>query len=238
MTSDLSQTARPVAISFKDFRDEEIVDFFANENRMFHPETKPNCFGRSRLVGAPHFPMERKGTAAFCVSFHNNRLPQEKYSSHNGILLADSIGTIPVPPDIFAFTNKNNTNTVTASKRSFGKHSQNSKRKQTKNIELSFVKSSRLSASALVTAPTDRKRAINLVADPLENETKNFPLSSNKTPVNETESSEKTESIPQYSFEPVRETDAQLDRLIETWPRLSSQIKETITTLLEVSESE
>jgi hypothetical protein len=243
MTSNLSQTARPVAISFKDFRDEEIVDFFANESRMFHPEIKPNSFGRSRLVGAPHFPMERKGTAAFRVSFCTNGLQQEKYPSRNGILRTDSVGTIPVPPDIFAFANETNARTITAQKHSAGNYSKKPKRKPVKTIELSFAKTSRPLASTLMSARIDRKQAVKIVGNPLENETKKTALCSANTPVKETEPSENTElsvnvNTAQQMFVPVRETDAQLDRLIETWSRLSPQLKETITTLLEVSESE
>jgi hypothetical protein len=257
MTSNLSQTARPVAISFKDFRDEEIVDFFANENRMFHPEIKPNSFGRSRLIGAPHFSMERKGTAAFRVSFRANGLQQEKCPSRNGILRADPAGTIPVPPDIFAFANETNPQTRTAQKHSLGNHFKKPNQNQIKTIELPFENSSRPLASTLMPVRTERKQAVKIVCDPLESvplertrrerrtweqETKKTVLCSvntSGTPSgSETESSEKTESTAKQMFGHVRETDAQLDRLIETWPRLSSQLKETITTLLEVSESD
>ncbi|MDR2756547.1 MAG: hypothetical protein LBC20_12650 [Planctomycetaceae bacterium] len=258
MTSDLSQTARPVAISFKNFRDEEIANFFANENRMFHPETKQNSFGRSRLVGAPHFPIERKGTAAFRVSFRSNGLQQEKCPSRNGILRADPVGTIPVPPDIFTFVNKiNNAQTTIAPKHSLRNHSPTPKRKPVKSIEPLFEKSSRSLISVLLPEQTDRKQAVKIGCASLENRTqKNVPRSAHspikeiepikKEPTKEftpnIEPSETPEFTPEFTtehlFECVRETDVQLDRLIETWPKLSSQLKETITTLLEVSEKD
>ncbi|MDR2441821.1 MAG: hypothetical protein LBE12_20890 [Planctomycetaceae bacterium] len=258
MTSDLSQTARPVAISFKDFRDEEIINFFANENRMFHPETKHKSFGCSRLVGAPHFPIEHKGTAAFRVSFRSNglQLQQEKCSSRNSILRAEPLGTIPVPPDIFTFANQtNNTHAAITKKHSSKNHSPNPKRKQLKTIEPAFEKSSHSLISVLLPEQTDRKQAIKIVCDPLENRTKKNILRSANTPIKKiepvkeeptkeiehtekTEPTEKIESITKQLFKHVQETDVQLDRLIETWPRLSSQLKETITTLLEVSEKD
>jgi hypothetical protein len=254
MTSDLSQTAHPVAISFKDFRDEEIVDFFTNEKRIFHPETKPNGFGRHRLVGAPHFPVERKSTAAFRGSFCANGLEREKYPSHNNIshnniLQAEAVGTIPVPPDIFTFAGETGLQTAITKKRSTGNHSRNPKRKQIRTIEPLFEKSSRPLASVLFSERTGKKHAAKVVRNPSENSSKksvfcsvNFPFKESeplvKTPVKESELSTKTEPATKPLFENIRETDMQLDRLIETWPRLSSQLRETITTLLEVSEKD
>ncbi|MDR1963242.1 MAG: hypothetical protein LBQ50_05645 [Planctomycetaceae bacterium] len=242
MTSDLSQTTQSVAISFKDFRDEEIVDFFANESRKFRPETAPNGFGRSRLVGAPHFPMERKRTAAFRVSFRSNNLQQKNCPP--SVLRTESVGTIPIPPDIFTFAANQDIQTATIKNRSADRHSKNPKRKQIKTIEPSFGKSTRSLASVLMAERPTQKQTTRTVSNPLENGTKksglpsinipinipiNLPIN---TPVRETEKTEK------QLFECLRETDEQLDRLIETWPRLSSQLKETITTLLEISEKD
>jgi hypothetical protein len=241
MTSDLFQTARPVAISFKDFRDEEIVDFFANESRMFHPETKPNGLGRSRLVGAPHFPMERKGTAAFRISFRLNSVQQEKEknASRNHRSQTEPIGTIPITPDIFILTNDPEVLTKTAKNRLAENHSKNPnknpKRKKNKTVEPSFRKPSSPQASVLMTEQANKNQAVKTVYNPLENETKKNVFSPINTPVFETA---KTEDTEKQLFERIRETDEQLDRLIETWPRLSSQLKETITTLLEVSEKD
>lgn len=249
MMSDRSPIARPVAISFKDFRDEEIVDFFANESRTFHPETKLNGMGRSRLVGAPHFPMERKGTAAFRASFRLNRVQQEKeknssrhYESHT-----ESIGTIPITPDIFILANDPEILTKTAKNRLDENHSKNPnknlnknlnknpKRKKFKTVEPSFRKSSNPQASVLITEQASKNQAVKIVYNPLENETKKNVFRPINSPVSEIENAENPEK---RLFERIRATDEQLDRLIETWPRLSSQLKETITTLLEVSEKD
>jgi hypothetical protein len=245
MTSDFSQTARPVAISFKDFRDEEIVDFFANESRMFHPETKPNSLGRSRLVGAPHFPMERKGTAAFRVSFRLNKGQQEKeknkISPHG--LRTEPIGTIPMNPNIFILANDPEVLTKTAKNRLEENHSKspnkNPKRKKIKTVEPSFRKPSSPQASVLMTEQVNKNQAVKLVYNPLENETKKNTFCPFNTFAPETEkSAENSDDTEKPLFERIRETDEQLDRLIETWPRLSLQLKETITTLLEVSEND
>ncbi|MDR2705365.1 MAG: hypothetical protein LBC02_06275 [Planctomycetaceae bacterium] len=241
MTSDLSQTTRPVAISFKDFRDEEIVDFFANESRMFHPETKSNGLGRSRLVGAPHFPMERKGTAAFRVSFRLNRVQQEKEKNASRChgSRTESIGTIPMTPDIFILTNDPEVLTKTTKNRLAENPSKNPnknpKRKKLKTIEPSFPKPSSPQASVLMTEQAGKNQAVKIVYNPLENETKKSIFSPINASVTGTE---KTGDTEKQLFERIRETDEQLDRLIETWPRLSSQLKETITTLLEVSEKD
>ncbi|MDR0705258.1 MAG: hypothetical protein LBF88_09745 [Planctomycetaceae bacterium] len=250
MTSNLSQTARPVAISFKDFRDEEIVDFFANESRMFHPETKPNSLGRSRLVGAPHFPMERKGTAAFRVSFRLNKGQQEKEkevscydaSRYHGSR-TESIGTIPMTPDIFILTNDPEVLTKTAKNRFAENHSQspnkNLKRKKIKTVEPSFRKPSSPQASVFMTEQVNKNQAVKIVYNPLENETKKNTFYPINTSVPETEkSTEQSRDTEKQLLERIQQTDKQLDRLIETWPRLSSQLKETITTLLEVSEKD
>jgi hypothetical protein len=60
MPNDIKQ---PVAISFQDYRDEAIVDFFANESRSFQPDVSS---GRLRLVGSSR--LEMRPTAAFRAS--------------------------------------------------------------------------------------------------------------------------------------------------------------------------
>ncbi|MDR1477719.1 MAG: hypothetical protein LBJ00_02125 [Planctomycetaceae bacterium] len=60
MTNDIKQ---PIAFSFQDYRDEAIVDFFANENRPFRPDVSS---GRLRLVGSSR--LEVRPTVAFRAS--------------------------------------------------------------------------------------------------------------------------------------------------------------------------
>jgi hypothetical protein len=64
MPNDVEQ---PVAFSFRDYRDEAIADFFANESRSFHPDISCGLSGgRLRLVGSSR--SESQPTAAFRAS--------------------------------------------------------------------------------------------------------------------------------------------------------------------------
>ncbi len=57
MTSETHKPGTPVAISFTDYRNGEIADFFANENRAFQPDGGRVRVqsGQDRVVGRPHF---------------------------------------------------------------------------------------------------------------------------------------------------------------------------------------
>ena len=69
LQSEVSPDA-PTALSFREFRDEEIADFFANGQRTFRPPTGADGgFGRQRIVGSVHHPSERKPTAAFRAAY-------------------------------------------------------------------------------------------------------------------------------------------------------------------------
>jgi hypothetical protein len=91
-----------------------------------------------------------------------------------------------------------------------------------------------------MTEQVNKNQAVKIVYNPLENETKKNILCPINTFVPETSvlETEKSEEMEKQLLERIQQTDEQLDRLIETWPRLSSQLKETITTLLEVSEKD
>jgi hypothetical protein len=66
MSNDVKQ---PVAISFRDYRDEAIADFFANESRSFQSDIPAGLSnGRLRLVGSSH--SESRPTAAFRTSIN------------------------------------------------------------------------------------------------------------------------------------------------------------------------
>jgi hypothetical protein len=186
MTSDLFQTTQPVAIPFKNFRDEEIVDFFANEKRTFQPNlTAPNESGRSRLVGAPHFATEHKGNAAFHVSFRLNDLPQEHDEPRCGVIREKKVGTIPtipIPSDILDANPKILAATL---------KEEVTKRKRIKKIEPAFSK-------------------------PV------LPIAAAK--------------VEEQLSEQIQETDVQLSRLIHNWHKLSTELKEKISALLDVTE--
>jgi hypothetical protein len=53
-------------LPFREYRDEEIAGFFANDHRTFHPAAvSVGGSGRQRIVGVVHSPSEQKPTAAF-----------------------------------------------------------------------------------------------------------------------------------------------------------------------------
>ena len=82
----------PTALSFSDFRDEEIVGFFANDQRTFFPMVaSENGFGGQRLVGKVHPPSVPKPTAAFRTAFI------EKQREESSILHRPPTPTIPLP---------------------------------------------------------------------------------------------------------------------------------------------
>ncbi|MDR2169760.1 MAG: hypothetical protein LBP59_06435 [Planctomycetaceae bacterium] len=64
MPNDVKQ---PVAFSFQDYRDEAIIDFFANEHRSYQPDVSGGISGgRLRIVGSSC--LESRPTAAFRTS--------------------------------------------------------------------------------------------------------------------------------------------------------------------------
>ena len=255
MTNDPSLSTQPISISFQEFRNEEIVDFFANENRTFRPDNVGENFGRNRLVGAPHFPARQKETAAFRVSFQKPE-QQEKstQSERKGVLREKQRETVPLPtefleadPEILAAT-----------------INEPPKRKKDITIEPSFSKPTRPLGS--IVAGGNRlsnprgNQAASVIEDPLEKERpeKKKPQKDNRPKENRpiliklamtgpsrlstaaaipTSASDASDVSPEEKLlARLRETDQQLGRLIETWPRLSPRLKETITALIEVGE--
>lgn len=85
------------SIPFKEFRDEEIVDFFANENRTFHPamSSSDEQFGRCRLVGTPPILPQRKGTAAFRSCAGQEAAEVNASSKTQGIFLTEKLFDAP-----------------------------------------------------------------------------------------------------------------------------------------------
>jgi hypothetical protein len=95
MSNDTMTMHRTESISFKVFRDEEITDFFANENRTFNPliVRNDNDFGRNHVVSSPHFPAPRKtaASAAFRVAASTSVKTPEKRP------ICIPLKTIPLP---------------------------------------------------------------------------------------------------------------------------------------------
>lgn len=258
MTNDFSPSSRPVSISFQEYRDEEIVDFFANENRTFHPENAGSNFGRARLVGAPSDKRrspQQKGTAAFHISFPGTE--GEKNAIDMGTPREET--TIPLPvelleaaPDVLAATI----------------HEAPKKKKDFRS-EPSLGKSTRPLASILRSRISVQKQAAAVIDDPLARRDAERPKSipTHNRPIliarledailpmpglakrMEAELAAEPEkgvedatpeilSPEERILDRLRETDQQLGRLIESWPRLPDRLKETIAALIDVAEKE
>lgn len=272
MTSEPVSRKRPVAISLQEFRDEEIVEFFANKNRSFRSgspmsDEKP----RSRLVGAPHFSRDRKPTAAFNASSgaRADKFPAEENisgstagresSEGNGILFEDG-PVIRVSPGL------------------------GREKSCKKTAEPAFGKTPRPIGSLFGGRPTNPgkpPKAAGIVCDPLDgkirkprcqqferhpldvpppsktvrsatdifdgNEPADDSLEKESDAIHEESSVISTEENSTVVAEQIQstvessilsrlaETDEQLRQLIESWPRLSARLKETIAALVEVS---
>ena len=239
MTNDSSSP--PIAISFQEFRDGEIVDFFANESRTFRPDNVGNNFGRSRLVGAPHLPGKQNGTAAFRASFQRNEESEKSNIDHRTtILREETVATIPLPTEILDAPSDVLAATI---------HEPPKKKKDIRS-EPSFAKPSRPLGSVMNGGALKPKQAAAVIDDPLKKlgETvtkKKTPTHSRpilvvrREPVETPSQPVSIEAVPppeETLPARLRETDEKLGRLIETWPRLSDRLKETIAALIEVGE--
>lgn len=247
MSNDSSSNIPPIAFSFKEFRDEEIVEFFANENRSFHPEIHSGGGSRSRVVGAPHFAKARKATAAFQSSlpFQECDAKAEERQTYPG-------RETPASADRY----ENNPPVIRVSQ-----FQDPLKKKRKKSIEPSFGKPTRplgtLVMMGRISVASREGRAARIVCDPLEKRSvkKNLfsaakfdrqpPLHTGMRDV----AASPSESVPSSS--PVkgrndgmeeslnsrfRKMDEQLRLLVDSWPKLSPQLKETIAALVEVAE--
>lgn len=253
MTNDSS---RPIAISFQEYRDEEIVEFFANENRTFHPENAGANFGRHRLVGAPHFTTKSKSTATAAFRGSDQKKSSRKEED-----------VIPTSPEILAEILESAPDVLAATIH------EPPKRKKDIRSEPTFNKPTRPLASVLGGRSEKPRQAASVLNDPLarEEELKKNPLPTHNRPiliarlqdailpmpnvskhpeppevqaeteeVAAVETDEKPDilSLEERLLARLQETDQQLGRLIESWPRLSDRLKETISALVDVAEND
>jgi hypothetical protein len=79
------EVKQPVAISFLDYRDGEIVDFFANENRSFQPDIQSGSSGnRLNLVVSPHTDILQTTSTQTSIRLnHNQKNTTNKQTKHN-----------------------------------------------------------------------------------------------------------------------------------------------------------
>lgn len=243
-----------VALSFQEFRDEQIVEFFANESRSFQPDgANESEMVRSHIVGAPHFAKMRKPSVTFEPTFRIN-------------------------PSLDDLTGKKREKDSHSTGLFGSKRKLNEPEKQG-SIEQSFSHSSLPIASIGLIRSDDPakgdKRAARVISTPLDpTQTQKMAkkpkcvelasalriqtLSLSKQPQtvepedqavqpeqasteeqytaeNSIESVETTHPVEETVLERLHATDQQLERLIESWPGLPSDLKETIATLIEVS---
>lgn len=259
MTNDSRKSEAPVAISFLDYRDGEIVDFFANEHRTFRPETGEEAqkgFGHNRVVGRPHFSATEKAAGKADVNFRPSSEPSGQKSPKAGsrppavaagILRSDeSSGTIPLPAEFL-----DDNLEVAAATLGGGER----RKRRPGNREPSFGKQARSlgSLAGLSNLPEEHK-AGRVLIDPLagktvrprmpEKQTEDFAelsiVALAEVPVRE-EAAEvalpkETISLEDSLLARCRELDEQLGRLVQNWPRLPEQLRETISALIDVAE--
>ncbi len=229
----------PVAISFTEFRDGKIADFFANESRTFRPDTGAGTqgeFGSKRLVGKPHF-------ATFEATSEKNI--RKNAAKHSGIDFRPS-GKSPCAKGDFGIVAATLDESVLEKNIS-------SQRKRAQ--EPQFGKPTRPLASLLPPSNTvEEKKAGRVLLDPLAGKTTCWEKSSSARQTGSlvavptaflsvadgvaSDSPEKMPSLEESVLQRYKEVDDQLGRLLESWPRLPEDIRETITTLIDVAGKE
>ena len=200
-----ASTDTPTAISFREFRDEEIVDFFANGQRTFQsPTALAGGFGRQRIVGFAHQPSEQKPTAAFRAAhvgkMRGNDPPVRRESS---VLCNFRAPTIPLPTG---------TGESAPPSHPFGK--------QTRSLAAIARGNRKLSPGA--------GRAAKVLFDPLATPNTG-PKESAPCPAG----IRIDDGFDNPGEKPPMKSDDELTKIVERWPRLSSAVRETIGTLVE-----
>ncbi len=227
--NDPSLSTQPVSLSFQEFRDEEIVDFFANDNRTFRPDNVGENFGRSRLVGVPHFskqhnPGRQKGTAAFRVSF---QAPSPVTSDQTTATISDSQKRkFDISTDVSAVPS------FSKAVRSLGS-AVGGVRQAGSRPGISASVNNDTTGKKRVEKPS--KKGIKTSEDPQDNDRPILMKLSFPGPRRLPDEDGVASHVARL-LEQLQETDQQLSRLVETWPRLSPRLKETITALIEVGE--
>ena len=200
-----TSSAAPTAFSFREFRDEEIVDFFANGQQTFRlPAAQAGGVGRQRIVGAAHQPSERKPTAAFRaaqvgkMSPHNLSIRREK-----SVLCNFQTPTIPLSAGM-----DKSVSTI----HPLGK--------QTRSLAAVAQGGRKL--------PPNAGRAAKVLFDPLAIPAvgpRERPACPMGIPIDG--------ELDHLGENPPMKSDNELTKVVERWPRLSSAVRETIGTLVE-----
>ncbi len=208
MSNEESLSTQPVSLSFQEFRDEQIVHFFANEHRTFRPDQVGVNFGRCRLVGAPH-------------DLSNRPHPSNQHGvgkkSRAG-LREKTQATVPLTsdmqPEVLSV----------------------SKVKMATLVEASFSKSARpLGAGQGTVGPGTAGQGVHPTNTAAAERSAPKSNPKPKKPILMKLAFPRPAATPEETLlKQLRETDPQLGRLVEIWPRLSPQIKETILALIEV----
>ena len=207
LPSDISTDA-PAALSFHEFRDEEIVGFFANGHRTFRPLAVPETgFGWQRLVGAAHSPSSWKPTAAF-RSVLAAKSGESATLRQKSVLRKSPTPTIPLP-------SANSGIELPSSVSPFGKQAR----------PLGIV-----ALAGRKVVPTNG-RAAKVLADPLAA----FSAKSKgpKSPCPSHPGIQIDGGLKNLGEKTLENADNELTKVVERWPRLSSAVREIIGTLVE-----
>ncbi len=202
-------TDTPTAYSFREFRDEEIVDFFANGQRTFRPATvSESGFGSRLVVGASHSVSERKPTAAFRSALAAKKGKAESsIRREKSVLCKFQTPTIPLPPS--------QVDNESSPAPPFGKQSR----------PLGVV------ALGGRKGPTNATRAARILCDPLAA----FSAKSKgpKAPCPSSSGICIDGGIKDLGEKTLDNADCDLTKVVERWPRLSPALKEIIGNLVE-----
>ncbi len=254
---DASPCTPPVSLSFQKFRDEEIIEFFANGNRTFQPDNAGENFGRRRLVGAPHVAKQSCSTH-LCQGKHNKAqattynktatLPVSLQSSCQsplgrrvlrGILRDEPEKSVPLPRELLEAAPKILAATITDP----------AKRQTSVLPDSAFSKPATVLASVMGAAAVGMTPAIRVEDDDHVDRKKtgkgtehaeNRPvLMKLSFPGPKQRPEEGGSASPaERLLAQLRSTDQQLGRLVEMWPRLSPGLKESISALIDVGEQD
>ena len=199
----------PTALSFREFRDEEIVGFFANGHRTFRPAVASGSgFGWQRLVGAVHSASERKPTAAFRTALAVKKGAAETlFPRQKSVLRTVQAPTIPLPsaPDAEG----------ASSASPFGK--------QARPLGAIALAGQKVALTG--------GRAAKVLMDPLT--ALSAKSKGAKSPCPSHPGIRIDGGIKSFGEKTLENADAELIKVVERWPRLSSAAKEMIGTLVE-----
>ena len=204
-------TDAPSALSFRDFRDEEIVGFFANGHQTFHPMAAPeNGFGWQRLVGAVHSPSVRRPTAAFRAAVAVKQGTAELCPLQKSVLRKFQSPTLPLPLPLTGLSVE-----APSSVSPFDK--------QTRSLGTVALAGRKIASNG--------GRAARVLADPLA--ALSAKSKGPKAPCPNLPGIPIDGSIKNLGEKTLENADGELTKVVERWPRLSPAVKEIIGTLVE-----